>query len=91
MKNQLGFLNNNIAGHRIAEKLNYLQWILLYWVIENSDYFKDLTFLFFDILFLFFTLSKSKWFSVRPFLIKTDYSYRKISPVSFLYTLSFLF
>ena len=31
---------NNIARQRIGERLNYLQWILLNWIIQNSDYFK---------------------------------------------------
>ena len=41
LKNPLRFLNNNITRQVIDERLNYLQGILLYWIIENSDYFKN--------------------------------------------------
>ena len=37
----MGFINNNIAKLRIDERWNYLQGILLYWITENSDYFKN--------------------------------------------------
>ena len=41
VKDLLGFLNNNIEKLSIDERWNYLQRILLYWITENSDYFKN--------------------------------------------------
>ena len=40
-ENLLRFLNNNIAKRRIDKILNYPQEMLLYWIIENSDHFKN--------------------------------------------------
>ena len=40
-ENLLRFLNNNITKRRIDKILNYPQGMLLYWIIENSDHFKN--------------------------------------------------
>ena len=78
----------------IDKKLNYLQGILLYWIIENSDYFKNekkWKVIFIWLSFFYLLISYSLHFFVQLFLIQTDNSYHKNPPTSFMYILSFLF
>ena len=48
-------------------------------------------FLFVDILFVFFTQSKSKRCSLRQLLIQTDNSFHEIPPISFIYMYYYLY
>ena len=48
-------------------------------------------FLFVDILFVFFTQSKSKRCSLRQLLIQTDNSFHEIPPISFIYMCYYLY
>ena len=41
VKNMLRFHNSNIARRRIGKRLDYRRGILLHWIIENSDHFKN--------------------------------------------------
>ena len=89
MKNLLRFLNNNITRRSIDKRLSYLQGILFFVLLKIQIIFKwksytlfSWLFLFVDILFLFFAQSKSKWFSLRHFLIQTDKSFMYIFIIS---------
>ena len=69
LKNMLRFLNSNITGGMIDERLNNPQGILFFGLLKIQIILKmkitkgNLDFLFVDILFLFFT--QWKWFSLR--------------------------
>lgn len=99
--NLLRLLNSTIVKGSVEKTLSCLYWILFFGLLKIQIIFKmksnnkmySLFTLFFiiNILLLFFTQSKPKWFFLRPFLIQTDNSFHKILPLCFIYILLFLF
>ena len=85
VKNLLRFLTNIIA--RIFKDFCYIRFVRIQIILKlkrNHESYSllSLFLLFVDISFLFFRLSKSKWFSIQPFFIQINNSYRKLPPAS---------